>query len=242
MRINPVRGAPFADSRFQLLTCFTDPDAISRSSSIIPSCVSAWPISEAAADWRSFLEHPWHVRHGQLDDRVGSRRSSRCFAPLATRTSGPTLPTPCSQRRICLPTQSPALRRTRPRPHALRLRLLRRRERHTRRTKPLDPSACCPRRRPLLGDRPHKPGCVPGPPIAASNGSGRGGRNPGAPRVRIESKHEPTPSPRNEGEAVFKVMTWNVENLFRPGNRRRPRRPSISRNCRTGRDDQRASA
>jgi predicted TIM-barrel fold metal-dependent hydrolase len=59
MRKNPSGGAPFPDSRLQLLTRFTDPDAyipILKKHPKLRICLAHFG---GAGDWDSYLTHPW---------------------------------------------------------------------------------------------------------------------------------------------------------------------------------------
>jgi predicted TIM-barrel fold metal-dependent hydrolase len=59
MRRNPAGGEPFADSRYQLLTRFTDPDAYIPILEKHPKLRICLAHFGGAGDWDSYLKHPW---------------------------------------------------------------------------------------------------------------------------------------------------------------------------------------
>ena len=69
MRRNPSGGDPFPDSRFDLLTRFTDPDAYVPILEKHPELRICLAHFGGAGDWDSFLKHPWN------SDTDGSRQS-----------------------------------------------------------------------------------------------------------------------------------------------------------------------
>jgi uncharacterized protein len=59
MRRDPASGDPFPDSRFDLLTRFTDPDAYVPILERHPQLRVCLAHFGGAGDWDSFLKHPW---------------------------------------------------------------------------------------------------------------------------------------------------------------------------------------
>jgi predicted TIM-barrel fold metal-dependent hydrolase len=59
MRRNPAGGEPFADSRYELLTRFTDPDAYIPILEKHPKLRICLAHFGGAGDWDSYLKHPW---------------------------------------------------------------------------------------------------------------------------------------------------------------------------------------